>query len=183
MIEVGNYRLRTVKLTDAEALLRWRNAESNRPFMYSTAPIELPEHLAWLARELADDDSRHFIFQQGDTPIGYASLSDISTRHRRCAWGFNLTDTPQPKGSGARMLFCVADYAFAELGVEKICSEVLSFNGASLRVHQRLGFESEGVRRQHIRRDDGVFDIEVFALFAATWQQHRDGLLSELFND
>jgi len=182
MMEKGDYRLRPVELADAEALLRWRNAESNRPFMYNTAPIEMPEHMGWLARELANPDSRHLIFEHSASAVGYASLTDISERHRRCAWGFNLTDTPQAKGSGARMLALVADYVFSELALEKICSEVLSFNGASLAVHQRLGFESEGLRRRHIHRDDGVFDIHLFALFAEPWQQKRQGLLSELFD-
>lgn len=182
MSEAGAFSLRSVEAADAELLLRWRNAESNRPFMYNTAPIELATHLRWLAAELANPQSRHLIFQQGDEAIGYASLTDITVQHRRCSWGFNLAETPQPKGSGARMLFYVADYAFTELGLEKICSEVLSFNSASLRVHQRLGFASEGRRRRHIHRDDGVFDIELFALFADAWQTQRQALLSELLD-
>lgn len=182
MSEGGDFRLRRVEAEDAELLLRWRNADSNRPFMYNTAPIELATHLRWLAGELGNPQSRHLIFQQGEQAIGYASLTDISQQHRRCSWGFNLADTPQPKGSGARMLFQVADYAFAELGLEKICSEVLSFNSASLRVHQRLGFVAEGRRVRHIHRDDGVFDIELLALFADAWQVQRQALLSELFH-
>lgn len=179
----SSFQLRQVTLDDGQMLLRWRNAEPVCQCMYNTAAIALPEHLQWLQRELANPASRHLLLERDGEPVGYASLTGISERHRRCAWGFNLGDTPQPRGSGLRMLALLAEQVFEELQLEKICSEVLDFNTASLRVHQRLGFVSEGYLRRHIRRPDGVFDVEVLALFAEDWRHRRKALMAELFHD
>ncbi|MFV0886869.1 UDP-4-amino-4,6-dideoxy-N-acetyl-beta-L-altrosamine N-acetyltransferase [Metapseudomonas otitidis] len=176
------FQLRPATLEDAGLLLRWRNAEAVRQCMYNTAEISLPEHQQWLQRELLNPASRHLLLERDGDPVGYASLTEISERHRRCAWGFNLGDTPQPKGTGLRMLALLAEQVFTELRLEKICSEVLDFNAASLRVHQRLGFVSEGRLLRHIHRPDGVFDVEVLALFVEDWRLLRETLLAELFH-
>ncbi|GAC1034257.1 UDP-4-amino-4,6-dideoxy-N-acetyl-beta-L-altrosami ne N-acetyltransferase [Pseudomonas sp. No.21] len=182
-VPAPTFRLRPVTLDDAALLLRWRNAEPVRQCMYNTAEIALPEHQRWLQRELANPASRHLLLERDGAPVGYASLADISERHRRCTWGFNLGDASQPRGTGLRMLALLAEQVFEVLQLEKICSEVLDFNAASLRVHQRLGFVAEGRLRRHIHRPDGVFDVEVLALFAEDWRRLRGPLLAELFDE
>ncbi|NMQ05970.1 GNAT family N-acetyltransferase [Candidatus Accumulibacter phosphatis] len=44
-----------------------------------------------------------------------------------------------------------------KMPIEKLCCEVLDFNTAVVRLHQRFGFIKEGFLQKHIYRDDGVF--------------------------
>ncbi|KTS72111.1 hypothetical protein NS274_21970 [Pseudomonas oryzihabitans] len=179
---LGDFALRPLQSTDAALILRWRNAPAVRQTMYSTRIITEAEHHAWLQRELAAPQSRHFLFTCAEQAVGYACLTDIRREHRRCTWGFNLGDSVQPPGTGSRMLFLLAEVAFEQLGLDKLWAEVLDFNAASLRVHARLGFQEEGRLSRHVHRSDGVFDVVRLALFAEQWQAARPALREVLFH-
>ncbi|MDQ7912463.1 UDP-4-amino-4,6-dideoxy-N-acetyl-beta-L-altrosamine N-acetyltransferase [Pseudomonas sp. 102515] len=180
-LRLGDFALRPVQFADAALILRWRNTPSVRQTMYSTGLIGEVEHHAWLKRELGSPQSRHFLFTCAEQAVGYACLSEIRSEHRRCTWGFNLGDSVQPRGTGSRMLFLLAEVAFEQLQLDKLWAEVLDFNVASLRVHTRLGFQEEGQLLRHVHRPDGVFDVVRLALFAEQWQATRSVLREKLF--
>jgi len=182
VVRLGDFALRALQIDDAALILRWRNASPVRQTMYSTRTIAEAEHYAWLQRELAAPHSQHFLFICAEQAIGYACLTDIRSEHSRCTWGFNLGDSVQPRGTGSRMLFLLAEVAFEKLGLEKVWAEVLDFNAASLRVHARLGFQEEGRLIRHIHRTDGVFDVVRLALFAERWHAVRPALREALFH-
>ena len=65
-------------------------------------------------------------------------------------------------------------YAFEDLGVEKLCSEVLATNEAVVRMHQRFGFHMDGVLRRHVRRNDRRVDVVALSLLRDEWQNCAD---------
>jgi acyl dehydratase len=61
------------------------------------------------------------------------------------------------------------DYAFGELGLEKLNCEVLSFNMPVVEFHRKYGFRIEGIFRAHYERDGERFDIYRLAQFRKSW--------------
>ena len=49
-------RLRPVTMQDAELILEWVNDPLDRANSYSSEPITLDEHLAWLKRSLSNPE-------------------------------------------------------------------------------------------------------------------------------
>ena len=158
-------RLRPMRADDATMILSWRNALHVRANVFHPEVISADQHAEWMATTLKSDDRAYFVFEAENVPRALVGLTRIDRLHRRCDWGF-YTAPDAPRGTATRMLELAAEHAFGELNLRKISAEVLGHNVASLRLHEKLGFQREGVRSRH-HLVDGVFqDVVLFAKFA-----------------
>ncbi|MEM7157023.1 MAG: GNAT family protein [Myxococcota bacterium] len=57
-------------------------------------------------------------------------------------------------------------YGIEELGLRKIVASLLGADLLGVRVHQRLGFDLEGVFRDEVALDDGFHDVVRMALLS-----------------
>ena len=166
-------QLREMRLDDADDVLRWRNAPHVAEVMFHDAEIDPETHAAWMARVLEDDSVRYWIIEHDGRGVGVANLADISWTHSRCAWAYYLGDLDVPAPVGLALEFEVMRIAFADLGINKLISEVLAFNDRVIALHERVGFTVEGTLRQHITRSDGVHDVVVLSMLKDEWQQRH----------
>lgn len=180
----SDYALTALDDQDKDLILRWRNSESIRHYMYDTRIITPEMHDEWFRRELKNEKSRHFMFKEKGRSVGFVSFTDINARDRRCAWAYNLSDERDSlqKGLGAVMEYFAIEHVFEKMPIEKLCCEVLDFNTAVVRLHQRFGFIKEGFLQKHIYRDDGVFGVVVMALFREDWMKIKGDLNKTLFS-
>jgi UDP-4-amino-4,6-dideoxy-N-acetyl-beta-L-altrosamine N-acetyltransferase len=127
-----------------------------------------------------DDRLAWTILMDGD-PVGAAFISDIDTENRRAYWAFYLADPrTRGRGVGSAVEVLVANHAFDELGLHKLCCEVLSFNQAVIAMHQKFGFQPQGVLREHYFRDGEWVDVHQLALWAHDWAATRSGFETTL---
>ena len=66
-------------------------------------------------------------------------------------------------------------FAFADLGLNRVYARYLSRNEASGRVLRKLGMRHEGTLRQHVRKWDVLEDIHVLGVLAAEWRGAQTG--------
>nr|MBA3656411.1 GNAT family N-acetyltransferase [Gemmatimonadaceae bacterium] len=92
----------------------------------------------------------------------------------RACWAFYSGVLDRP-GIGSRMEAAAIDYAFGELGVEKLWCEVLSTNPKVIALHRKVGFVVEGVFRNHYLIDGAFADVVRLALFRDTWNRYLRG--------
>ena len=91
--------------------------------------------------------------------IGNIRLSNFNTRHKRAELGIMLFDKSQwSKGYGVESLMAIADYAFNELKLHKICADYYSVNSASAKMFAKAGFKIEGVFKDHFLLDGEYVD-------------------------
>lgn len=160
--------LRPMDKTDLEMVFRWRNAPEVRRFMYTSHELHWTEHCAWFERMQARDHVHLMIYEQGGRPLGFANIS----RHGSADvadWGFYLAPDA-PAGTGQALGAAVLRFSFSDLGLHKLCGEVLGFNDRSLRFHQRLGFQQEGRLREQHYDGSSYHDIVCFGLLRSEWQ-------------
>jgi UDP-4-amino-4,6-dideoxy-N-acetyl-beta-L-altrosamine N-acetyltransferase len=168
-------RMRAPKPEDSAQMLAWRNQPEIRRWMYTSHVIAPDEHDRWFAGALADPTRRYWIVELEGAPIGLANLADLSPIHRRTAWAYYLADSSVlGKGIGAYVEYFVIEYVFGELGLAKLCCEVLIENEAVWKLHEAFGFRREGLLRQHIWKDGAPSDVVVLGLLAQDWAQVRE---------
>ncbi|MGE4408730.1 UDP-4-amino-4,6-dideoxy-N-acetyl-beta-L-altrosamine N-acetyltransferase [Pseudomonas sp.] len=171
--------LRSLKVEELELMLSWRNAPSVRANMYTRHEITLAEHLAWWARIQMRSDQSYFMYECQSTPLGIVAFTGIDNESLNSSWAFYAS--PQaPKGTGSKMEYLALEYAFNHMRLHKLCCEVLAFNTLVIKLHQKFGFNIEGVfREQH--RVDGVFvDVCRLGMLANEWQSRRETMLQKL---
>jgi RimJ/RimL family protein N-acetyltransferase len=88
----------------------------------------------------------------GGEPVGVQQLCAESFPVMRTvgtsSW---LARSVQAGGIGTEMRAAVLDFAFNALGAEVATSTAYTFNTASIRVSEKLGYEENGVRREVVR--------------------------------
>lgn len=176
-------RLRPMAEGDSARILSWRNQERVRANMFNDRPIAQQDHDRWFARALTDEQAIYRLFEDQGRALGVASLTGIDRENGRCHWGFYLGEADAPRGSGAAMTFMMLDEAFGPVGVRKVCGESFVFNARSVRLHERLGFEREGLLKAHYLRDGAYQDVVCMARFADGWDVDRATLMSSIFKD
>lgn len=160
--------LRPMTEADLPQVLNWRNHEEVRRFMYTNHVITPDEHADWYARASGDGGVWLLVFEIDSVAQGVVNIA--RTRCPEVAdWGFYLAPGAV-KGAGRMLGRAVLEYAFGELGLHKLCGQVLGYNDRSIRFHTRLGFCREGTLRDQHCSDLGYHDVICFGLLASEWQ-------------
>jgi len=58
---------------------------------------------------------------------------------------------------------------FVNLKINKVCGQVIESNGASLKLHAKLGFQQEGYLRDHISNKGNIISMIQFGLLLDDW--------------
>lgn len=152
---------------DLEYVLKWRNHPDIRRFMLSQHEITPAEHRAWFDRASRDETRALLVIEEYSRPLGCVIFSGVQ-KNATADWSF-YSAPKNPAGTGTRICAAALDFAFNELGVHKVAGQVLEFNLASIRVHQRLGFMQEGNLRKHNLINDTHQNLVLFGILASEW--------------
>jgi len=169
--------LRSMIEADKEQVYAWRNSPEVARYMYTDHAISAEEHAAWFAGVLGDPSKRYWILVYQGEDVGLACLTEINRAHRRCAWAFYLADTQlRGKALGGFVEYAVLQHVFEELGLNKLCCEVLVSNQPVLALHERFGFRREGTLRQHVFKGGRFHDVICLGITRAEWEEKRPEL-------
>lgn len=94
-----------------------------------------------------------------DKPIGNIRLFNFHELYNRAELSFLFYDKEEwGKGYATEALETVVNYAFKSLKLHRIYADYYELNARSGRVFEKLGFEMEGVFRDHFIIDDVYID-------------------------
>jgi diamine N-acetyltransferase len=169
MIEGTRVRLRRMAREDAADVVRMRSDPDVQAQLFSARPPTVDEHLGWFTEVEARGDRHEFMIVQcaSGRSVGMIGLSHIDLLHRRAEYGVAIGE-PQGRLQGfateaSRLLL---DYAFGVLRLHRVYLHVLVGNEPALRLYRRLGFEREGVLRDHVWKGGGFHDAALMAILA-----------------
>jgi UDP-4-amino-4,6-dideoxy-N-acetyl-beta-L-altrosamine N-acetyltransferase len=170
VIEGERVLLRRMSREDAADVVRLRADPEVQAQLFSQRPPTVEEHLRWLADMEARGDRHEFMIVERTSgrSVGTIGLSRIDRVNRRAEYGV-LIGEPDARGKGlaaeaSRLLLA---YAFGTLGLRRVYLHVLARNEDALRLYRRVGFQPEGVLRQHVRKGDELLDVAVMAVLEA----------------
>lgn len=174
MTDQASVKARKMSEHDLEYVLTWRNCPDVRRFMLTQHEITPNEHIAWFDRASKDETRALLVIEDGSQPIGCVIFSGVQP-NSTADWSFYSAPT-SPAGAGMRICSTALDYVFNELRVHKVVGQVLDFNRASIRIHQRLGFCQEEVLRKHVLINGNGHDLLCFGMLHDVWVRRKDEL-------
>jgi RimJ/RimL family protein N-acetyltransferase len=165
-IELASCSLRSWRASDAEPLARfandrsvWRNLRDAFPHPYS-----LENARAFLERTVGAEPETNLAIAVEDGAvggIGFTLQEDVARRSAEI--GFWLGAPYRDRGIATAAVRALAEHAFAAHDLLRIYAQVFEWNGASLRVLERAGFQREGVLRRAAVKDGAVIDVFLYA--------------------
>ena len=179
MFTIDNVTLRYLEFDDIDTLYRWET------------DIELAIWAGWTP-PLSRAAFRHKYEQRITEPekdlvmlgiefegqlVGYVQLALIEDDERRAAAGVLVGEKSMwGRGIASTALRILLDYAFTVRNLERVYAEVYGFNQRSLRLMERVGFQKEGVLRQHEIHNGARQDMHVFGMLKSEFYQKYDTL-------
>lgn len=164
---------------DLPMILAWRNCASIRRVMFHSNEIGLDEHRTWFEMASRATARRLLLVETDDDPLGFVQFDRVEIGGVS-DWGF-YARPDAPRGTGQVLGLAALDHAFSELQLHKVCGHVLGFNDASIRLHERLGFQQEGLLRDQHRADGTYHPVFYFGLLRSEWSEARAAILSRKF--
>jgi UDP-4-amino-4,6-dideoxy-N-acetyl-beta-L-altrosamine N-acetyltransferase len=171
--------LRSIADDELELMRSWRNEPAVRANMYTRHEISREEHLTWWGKTKERVDQKYFMYELAGEPIGIAAFSAIDIENQNSAWAFYASPSA-PRGSGSKMEYLMLEHAFGTLKLHKLYCEVLAFNSAVIKLHQKFAFKVEGIFRGQHKINDDFTDIYRLGIFAGEWQEHRQAMHDKL---
>jgi UDP-4-amino-4,6-dideoxy-N-acetyl-beta-L-altrosamine N-acetyltransferase len=173
--------LRKIRTEELELMLSWRNAPSIRSNMYTSHVISAEEHLAWWNKISEKDDVCYFMYEFKTQPMGIVGLTAIDNINKNCSWAF-YSSPEAPKGTGSKMEFVTLEKVFNELRLHKIYCEVLASNTPVLKLHQKFGFQVEGIFKEQCLKEEKFIDIYRLGLLKNDWISINESLKTRLLS-
>lgn len=159
--------MRPMAHEDLALMLRWRNHPDVRRHMFNRHEITPDEHRRWFEHSLQDARKHLLIFELERRPLGFVNFTELASVGI-ADWGFYAAPEA-PRGTGQRLGQTALAHAFVELSLHKICAEVLAQNERSIRFHQSLGFQQEGVLRDQHFDGERYHHVICFGLLRDEW--------------
>jgi UDP-4-amino-4,6-dideoxy-N-acetyl-beta-L-altrosamine N-acetyltransferase len=172
-------KLRNIRTEEVDLMRSWRNAPAVRMNMYTRHEISSEEHAAWWAHAQQREDQQYFIFEINDVPMGVVSFTKIDALNRNAEWAF-YTAPEALRGTGTKMEYLALEHAFNILNLHKLNCEVLAFNEAVIKLHQKYGFKVEGVLREQHKFEDRFIDIYCLGILRSEWAEKSSLMLEKL---
>ena len=103
---------------------------------------------------------------EADGLVGAMGLH-LELEHLRAELGYWIGVPFWNRGYATEAAEAVMKFGFEELGLNRIEAEHFTRNPASGRVMEKLGMTPEGVRRQHVLKDDELEDLVLYAILGS----------------
>jgi RimJ/RimL family protein N-acetyltransferase len=177
--------LRAFELDDYKKINAWRRDEevyrltgANKYFVSSERDRK------WVEEKIFNNQREIYLaicLTGTDQMIGYISLSDIDHRNRRAEWSGIVIGEKDYRGHGyaSQAIYLLLDYAFSELGLERVSGSWLDDNKVSLFVGKMLGFQQEGILRRYVFKTGRHHDMIIMSILREEFEALKVRFLAQ----
>lgn len=154
---------------DVEFVTRAMNNPEITRFLTRRFPVSFSNERQWLKDAYKNSQNSMplgIVIPREDMLIGVMGLHSINWVNRTAVTGAWIAKNEhRGKGIGTRAKLHLLRYAFYELGLRKITSDVFSTNPRSQRYNEKCGYHVEGILKNQIFQNDTYIDEIIMAVF------------------
>jgi len=170
MIKGTLVSLAPLEQEDLEPLRLWRNNPEFRKYFREYREISKDMQQQWYQQKvLSDPGTIMFAIRDAKTDalLGCCGLCYINWVHRNAdlslyiGWQDAYIDDAGYAEESCRLLF---RYGFAELGLEKIWTEIYEFDDPKYALYSKLGFQQDGLLRRQYFYDGKWWNSRILSL-------------------
>lgn len=149
-------------------MLQWAGPS----FVFPLNEFQLKEYL----KDANEEKSASFIYSVVDAAtdkvIGHISLTRINRNNRSARIGRVLVGDPEAKGKGIckEMMRQVLAVAFDELNLHRVTLGVFDFNKPAIACYEGVGFQKEGLMRDHQKFGDEYWSLWEMGILEDEWR-------------
>ncbi|MDF2645375.1 MAG: acetyltransferase, family [Paenibacillus sp.] len=173
MLEGQRISLRCLEVEDLPLIAAWRNQSEIRRSFFNKALLAASGQKKWFERIIEDRSKQFFVGVSKDSnlPFGMISLVDIDLANQKAEIGTTIVGDQSMWGKGiaSEMIALLLEYAFVDLGLNRVYAYAIDYNKGSIRVKEKGGFQMEGVLRQHHYSNGSFHDVMIMGITRQEW--------------
>lgn len=166
----SDIELRSLELSDVQDMFQTINAQREYlgkwlPFIAYTKEMKDTEAFVRSVVEASEDKFEYvFTIRENNSFVGLIGFKDTDRLNHKTEIGYWLSEHHQKKGIITRSVSKLCQWAFDELGMNRIQIKCAVGNMPSKNIPIKLGFRLEGIERQGELLTSGEFtDLEVYS--------------------
>lgn len=167
--------LRPVEEEDLEMLRELTNdPDFEKMIVGWSFPVSKKDQEAWFSNAKNGlSRLRYIIETKEDGAVGMIGLRDIDWKNGS-AYGLGMRIAKKEirtRGLATDAWMTLMRYAFNELRLNRVNGSALSYNKASLRVCEKVGFKVEGTQRQAVFKNGEFVDVIIMGCLKSDYEQ------------
>lgn len=163
--------IRKLNRDDLSTRVLWMNNPRIYSSMHFEIPILMDNTLKWFETNLTKEDRYDVTIIENDVIVAFGGFTSINREIGKAETYLFADPFHLHKGIGTRAKKMMCQFAFQQLGLNKIYFVTNEDNVASIRMNEKCGFKMEGRFRQEYRTKDGLLkDRLYYGLLKGEWE-------------
>lgn len=160
-----NIRLRGLEPEDWEAFYLWNQeteTQQNLDRIWFPGSKEMVKEWAFkTSKQRGEGDVYFFVIEERQTGdiVGSINTNSVDQHNGNFAYGLGIIESKRKQGYAQEAIYLLLRYFFEELRYVKVTVGIFSHNEASLRLHEKLGFQLEGRLRSMVYQNGQYWDL------------------------
>ena len=163
-------QLRALTLEDAKVTWKWRNQEGVRnDFSGHPFPVSYEDELDWYEKNIKVNFPNTVFGVESissNSLVGMTFLKNINLIHRQAEFAILVDAIQNGKGYGKEACYKTIQFAFENLGMNRVYLKVRTENVAAIRIYESCGFKTEGTLREDVYKQGKYSDQLYMAVLA-----------------
>jgi diamine N-acetyltransferase len=168
MIDFGfGVELRTIDAKDSQDLRYWRNQYPVWRHCRQSDLISETHHGNWMEWQAKDPNTRMYAIYSDGALVGVCGLTSIDWLVRKAEFSLYIGPEHQGQHLSTKALRTLFSHGFQNMNLNLIWGE--SFNPKALRVFEKIGMKTEGVRRDFYFKEGRYLDATLISIRRDEW--------------
>lgn len=160
---MANMEISKLTLEDLALRVEWMNNPKVYGSMHFDVPVLIDKTIEWYNRNQQRDDRVDCaFFDESGRIVAFGGITSINKEVGKGETYIFTNPEAHHKGIGTEAMKLLCKYGFETVGLNKLYAYTNEDNVASIRLHQKMGYEIEGRFRQEYKDADGVLKDRIY---------------------
>lgn len=164
-VNIMKVTIRRFEMKDIPKKVEWINNPLNNQFLHYDFPLEIEKTKKWFESIMNRTDRYDAVIEVDNTPCGTIGLLSIDMKNRKAEYYIAMGDTAlKGKGISTQASRLILEYAFHDLGLNRVYLYTETQNIIAQRLFEKVGFIKEGCIREDIISHGRFVDRFVYGI-------------------
>lgn len=170
-----NVSIRKFEKRDIPNKVKWINDPANNAFLHYDLPLEIGKTEAWFEKNKDRTDRYDAVIEVDGTPVGLIGLLSVDNINKKAEYYVALGEREYlGTGVAGRALSMMIEYAFTEMGLNRIYFYTEVDNVAAAKSCERMGFRREGLLKNDLFSKGRFVDRYVYGITKKDFYHRQD---------
>lgn len=167
--------IRILEESDLKTRVSWMNTPAIYESMHFDVPVSMEKTLEWFRGNIGSKKRADLVVENNGEIVAFCGITGIDVKILKAETYLFVSPTLHHCGIGTKAKQLMIDYAFNEMGMNKLFVVTNENNAASIALQRKFGYQQEGrFREEYVLADGTRMDRLYFGLLKKDWEKSHE---------